>query len=190
MALAIPQVVSSAGLLSRSKLSRSTRSFVRKAGLSTSISPSLRTDVRGRHAVTYVLEQDRPTLEQEPVAAEQELVEEVVVVEDDQGLGPKYNIFMSEVVAQKKRPFFFREWVSKDIQYGVYMAIVHGLCFFAPATFSWSAFGCFGVLYIITGMCRSSHRMIPLLIVSSSPLMDVRRSFSLNITLYLSLGVV
>ena len=151
MALAIPQVVSPAGLLSRSKLSRSTRSFVRKAGLSTSIGPILRTNVRGRHAVTCVLEQDRPTLEQEPVATEQ-LVEEVVVVEDDQGLGPKYNIFMSEVVAQKKRPFFLREWVPKDVQYGVYMAAVHGLCFFAPATFSWSALGCFATLYIITGM--------------------------------------
>lgn len=65
---------------------------------------------------------------------------------------PKYTVWGSDVVASPKRPYFFnREWTEKDIQYAVYMLGVHGLCLFAPFTFSWSAFGVFTLMYIVTG---------------------------------------
>eukprot|EP00475_Leptophrys_vorax_P043856 TRINITY_DN8580_c0_g1_i1.p1 TRINITY_DN8580_c0_g1~~TRINITY_DN8580_c0_g1_i1.p1 ORF type:complete len:392 (+),score=9.27 TRINITY_DN8580_c0_g1_i1:150-1325(+) len=64
-----------------------------------------------------------------------------------------HTIPLSDITAQRKRPYFFnREYTKKDISYAVYMLFVHGLCLFAPATFSWDAFGVFMGLYVITGM--------------------------------------
>lgn len=40
------------------------------------------------------------------------------------------------------------------------MAIMHGLCLFAPATFSWGAFAAFGVLYFITGQCLGKRFLV------------------------------
>ncbi|GJP55276.1 hypothetical protein CLOM_g14256 [Closterium sp. NIES-68] len=62
-------------------------------------------------------------------------------------------VWFSDVIAQRKRPYFFnREYTAKDWSYLVYMLFVHGLCLFAPATFSWENFGLFVGLYLITGM--------------------------------------
>jgi len=66
---------------------------------------------------------------------------------------PAQQIWLSDVVGKKKRPYFLgRSWSAKDITIGLYLAAMHGLCLFAPFTFSWDAFACFGTLYIITGM--------------------------------------
>lgn len=71
---------------------------------------------------------------------------------------PKYTVWGSDVVASPKRPYFLnREWTSKDIQYAVYMLVVHGLCLAAPFTFSWSAFGVFVLMYIVTGASAPLH---------------------------------
>ncbi|KAL2634325.1 hypothetical protein R1flu_005804 [Riccia fluitans] len=64
-----------------------------------------------------------------------------------------HKIWMSDVVAERKRPYFLnRKWTAKDISYTTFMVFMHGLCLAAPFTFSWSAFGVFVGLYIITGM--------------------------------------
>eukprot|EP00245_Coleochaete_scutata_P005279 TRINITY_DN18721_c0_g1_i1.p1 TRINITY_DN18721_c0_g1~~TRINITY_DN18721_c0_g1_i1.p1 ORF type:complete len:412 (+),score=34.49 TRINITY_DN18721_c0_g1_i1:113-1348(+) len=70
-----------------------------------------------------------------------------------QGESRGKSIWLSDVVPTKQRPYFLgRTWNKKDITYGSYMLAVHGLCLFAPATFSWNAFALFAGLYIITGM--------------------------------------
>jgi hypothetical protein len=67
--------------------------------------------------------------------------------------GSESRIWMSDVVVKKRRNYFKnREWTAKDLTYGGFMAFMHGLCLFAPATFSWNAFGVFMGLYVITGM--------------------------------------
>lgn len=61
-------------------------------------------------------------------------------------------VWLSDVIGRKQRPYFLnRKFTAKDISYAVYMIVVHGMCLAAPATFSWDAFGCFALLYIITG---------------------------------------
>ena len=66
---------------------------------------------------------------------------------------PPTKIWMSDVVVRKPRNYFKnREWTAKDLTYAGFMAFMHGLCLFAPTTFSWNAFGVFVGLYIITGM--------------------------------------
>jgi fatty-acid desaturase len=63
------------------------------------------------------------------------------------------SIWMSDVVVRKRRPYFLnRKWSSKDVIYGGFMVFMHALCLLAPFTFSWSAFGVFMALYVITGM--------------------------------------
>lgn len=79
--------------------------------------------------------------------------------------GPKGKpIWLSDVVGQKQRPYFAnREWTAKDIQYAVYMTVVHGLALAAPFTFSWDRLALFVGLYIITGMLGitlSFHRQL------------------------------
>eukprot|EP00270_Netrium_digitus_P013711 TRINITY_DN458_c0_g1_i1.p1 TRINITY_DN458_c0_g1~~TRINITY_DN458_c0_g1_i1.p1 ORF type:complete len:400 (+),score=51.29 TRINITY_DN458_c0_g1_i1:239-1438(+) len=62
-------------------------------------------------------------------------------------------IWMSDVVAERKRPYFLnREWTAKDVTYATYLSAVHLLCLAAPLTFSWDAFGVFFGLYVVTGM--------------------------------------
>ncbi|CAM6102672.1 unnamed protein product [Calypogeia fissa] len=72
------------------------------------------------------------------------------------------NIWFSDVVPRRKRPYFInRKWTPKDITYAVYMGVMHLLCLAAPFTFSWSAFGVFGILYLVTGclgITLSYHR--------------------------------
>jgi len=50
-----------------------------------------------------------------------------------------------------------------DYVYAIYMTAVHGLCFLAPATFSWSMVGLFAVSYFVTGclgITLSYHRQL------------------------------
>lgn len=62
-------------------------------------------------------------------------------------------IWMSDVVVKKRRNYFGnRQWTAKDLTYAGFMALMHGLCLCAPATFSWNAFLVFVELYVITGM--------------------------------------
>ncbi|CAI5523543.1 unnamed protein product [Closterium sp. Naga37s-1] len=64
-----------------------------------------------------------------------------------------WQVWFSDVVVQQKRPYFFnREYTAKDWNYIVNLALYHGLCLFAPATFSWENFGFFVSLYVITGL--------------------------------------
>ncbi|CAI7766146.1 unnamed protein product [Closterium sp. NIES-53] len=64
-----------------------------------------------------------------------------------------WQVWFSDVVVQQKRPYFFnREYTAKDWNYIVNLALYHGLCLFAPATFSWENFGLFVSLYVITGL--------------------------------------
>lgn len=66
---------------------------------------------------------------------------------------PSSTIWMSDVVVKRKRNYFKnREWTAKDLTYAGFMAFMHGLCLFAPATFSWNAVGVFLGLYVVTGM--------------------------------------
>lgn len=66
---------------------------------------------------------------------------------------PPSKIWMSDVVVRKRRNYFKnRQWTFKDLTYAGFMAFMHGLCLFAPATFSWNAFGMFMGLYVVTGM--------------------------------------
>jgi hypothetical protein len=86
-------------------------------------------------AVTYVLEE----------AAPEQLVETI------ESLPSK--IWMSDVVVRKRRNYFKnRQWTAKDLTYAGFMTLMHGLCMFSPATFSWNAFVVFVGLYVITGL--------------------------------------
>mmetsp|Transcript_15456 Transcript_15456/g.40971 ORF Transcript_15456/g.40971 Transcript_15456/m.40971 type:complete len:429 (+) Transcript_15456:80-1366(+) len=61
------------------------------------------------------------------------------------------------------KTYFNREWVPKDFMYAAVFGIVHlGACF-APFYFTWKAFACFLVGYLITGMfgiTLSYHRQL------------------------------
>jgi hypothetical protein len=87
-------------------------------------------------------------------AAEAPKVEEVApeqLVERTENRPSK--IWMSDVVVRKRRNYFKnRQWTAKDLTYAGFMALMHGLCVCAPATFSWNAFLVFVELYVITGM--------------------------------------
>lgn len=86
-------------------------------------------------AVTYVLEEATP----------EQLVETI------ESLPSK--IWMSDVVVRKRRNYFKnRQWTAKDLTYAGFMTLMHGLCMFSPATFSWNAFVVFVGLYVITGL--------------------------------------
>lgn len=66
---------------------------------------------------------------------------------------PPTKIWLSDVVVKRRRNYFKnRQWTSKDLTYAGFMIFMHGLCLFAPATFSWEAVGVFMGLYVITGM--------------------------------------
>eukprot|EP00899_Mesostigma_viride_P027695 jgi/Mesvir1/810/Mv17400-RA.1 len=69
----------------------------------------------------------------------------------------------SDIKPVYKRTVFNREWTTKDISYAIYMLFMHGMCLFAPATFSASSFSVFVALYVITGMfgiTLSYHRQL------------------------------
>ena len=81
------------------------------------------------------------------------------------GLRRGRQVFLSDVVASPKRGAFFKDrtWSGLDVAYTVHMAVMHAACLLAPATFSWSAFACFCVMYFLTGcigITFSFHRQL------------------------------
>mmetsp|Transcript_991 Transcript_991/g.1562 ORF Transcript_991/g.1562 Transcript_991/m.1562 type:complete len:428 (+) Transcript_991:85-1368(+) len=61
------------------------------------------------------------------------------------------------------RTYFMREWKGKDIGYAFFFAIIHAGAAAAPFYFTWQAFYCFLVGYLITGMfgiTLSYHRQL------------------------------
>ncbi len=61
-------------------------------------------------------------------------------------------VWLSDVFATAKSlPLAQRRLQKKDWEYAAFMAVIHGLCLLAPATFSWPMVGLFFVSYFITG---------------------------------------
>lgn len=61
-------------------------------------------------------------------------------------------VLLSDVYGTTKRKLFLnRAWGKVDVSYTVFMLVIHGLCLFAPATFSWPMVGLFLVSYFISG---------------------------------------
>jgi stearoyl-CoA desaturase (delta-9 desaturase) len=61
------------------------------------------------------------------------------------------------------RTYFKRKWLRKDMGYAVFIAAIHAGATAAPFYFTWPAFTCFVVGYIITGMLGitlSYHRQL------------------------------
>jgi len=66
-----------------------------------------------------------------------------------------YNVF--------PRTYFNRRWLNKDLGYATFFAVIHLLAAAAPFYFTWKAFACFLVGYLITGMfgiTLSYHRQL------------------------------
>lgn len=83
---------------------------------------------------------------------------------DWHGMGAVKRVAFSDVLASPKRGAVKnRTWSTTDAIYVAFMALIHGGCLLAPATFSWSALACFGVMYFITGcigITFSYHRQL------------------------------
>ncbi len=61
-------------------------------------------------------------------------------------------VWLSDVFATAKSPPLAQRGLQKkDWEYAAFMAVIHGLCLLAPATFSWPMVGLFFVSYFITG---------------------------------------
>jgi len=61
------------------------------------------------------------------------------------------------------KTYFGREWLAKDFMYAAVFGIIHIGAAFAPFYFTWKAFACFLVGYLITGMfgiTLSYHRQL------------------------------
>jgi len=61
------------------------------------------------------------------------------------------------------RTYFRRQWLKKDLGYALFFAAVHVGAFAAPFYFTWEAFMCFLVGYVITGLfgiTLSYHRQL------------------------------
>ncbi len=88
----------------------------------------------------------------------------VAPAEDWVGRTPVRRVLWSDVLASPKRGAITnRTWSTTDAVYVAFMLLVHGGCLLAPATFSWSALACFGVMYFITGcigITFSYHRQL------------------------------
>lgn len=72
-------------------------------------------------------------------------------------------VWLSDVVATGKRTLFGREWEVQDVIYFIYMITLHGMCVFAPMTFSWPMVGLFLATYYATGclgITLSFHRQL------------------------------
>lgn len=68
-------------------------------------------------------------------------------------------MLLSSVAATRKRNRWLqRTWAKTDFIYIGFMAVMHGLCLLAPATFSRPMVGLFFVSYFITGwgLCRAA----------------------------------
>ena len=61
-------------------------------------------------------------------------------------------VLLSDVYGTTKRRLFLnRSWGKVDLTYCAFMFFIHGLCLFAPATFSWRMVGLFLISYFISG---------------------------------------
>jgi hypothetical protein len=61
-------------------------------------------------------------------------------------------VLLSTVAATRKRNRWLqRTWEKTDFIYIGFMAVMHGLCLLAPATFSWPMVGLFFASYFVTG---------------------------------------
>lgn len=73
-------------------------------------------------------------------------------------------VLLSDVYGTAKRKLFLnRSWGKVDVSYTVFMLVIHGLCLFAPATFSWPMVGLFFASYFVTGclgITLSFHRQL------------------------------
>jgi len=61
------------------------------------------------------------------------------------------------------RTYFNRRWLNKDLGYATFFAVIHLLAAAAPFYFTWKAFACFLIGYLITGMfgiTLSYHRQL------------------------------
>ena len=80
------------------------------------------------------------------------------------GFEPAKRVLLSDVYASPKRgAVSHRSWSRTDVLYCAFMLAVHAGCLLAPATFSWSALACFGVMYFLTGcvgITFSFHRQL------------------------------
>ena len=66
-------------------------------------------------------------------------------------------VWLSDVFATAKSPpMAKRRLQKKDWEYVAFMAVIHGVCLLAPATFSWPMVGLFFVSYFITGVRNAS----------------------------------
>jgi hypothetical protein len=61
-------------------------------------------------------------------------------------------VLLSDVYGTAKRKLLLnRSWGKVDVTYVAFMVFIHGLCLFAPMTFSWPMVGLFAVTYLISG---------------------------------------
>lgn len=68
------------------------------------------------------------------------------------GISGAKKVLLSDVYGTAKRKLLLeRSWGKVDVTYSVFMLFIHGLCLFAPMTFSWPMVGLFAVSYLITG---------------------------------------
>ncbi len=76
-------------------------------------------------------------------------------------------VLLSSVAAtQKRNRFLSRTWEKTDFIYIGFMAVMHGLCLLAPATFSWPMVALFFASYFVTGCASLSA--LPRTFVGSS----------------------
>lgn len=67
-------------------------------------------------------------------------------------VGGAKQVPLSDVYATLKRRLWTnRSWEKVDIMYSAFMLVIHGLCLFAPVTFSWPMVGLFFGSYFVTG---------------------------------------
>ena len=61
-------------------------------------------------------------------------------------------VLLSDVYGTTKRNLWLdRPWGKVDLSYSAFMLVIHGLCLFAPFTFSWPMLGLFFGSYFVTG---------------------------------------
>lgn len=79
-------------------------------------------------------------------------------------VGGAKKVPLSDVYGTTKRNLLLnRSWGKVDVTYIAFMVFIHGLCLFAPMTFSWPMVGLFAVTYLISGclgITLSFHRQI------------------------------
>ncbi|KAL5719721.1 hypothetical protein ACHQM5_012466 [Ranunculus cassubicifolius] len=76
---------------------------------------------------------------------------------------PSGSLSSSEEVKPAKRkivPLVVGKWTMRDLAYAFFIVVFHVLCLFAPYTFTWGAFTCAYLLYVLTmfSITFSYHR--------------------------------